>query len=275
MAIIKSAFTLIELLVVIAIIAILSAILFPVLAKAKIAAKKTTSLSNMRQIGLASMLYSSDYGDTAPPLFYFDPSNASYPSTFGLYYWPVLELNYMKNEKVFLDPLDTADDPLISDDGQGHGRFDSNNLYHYLLFGAWPSYGFNYFYLNTKINSPDPNGEGLPFYYVGKSLTTLASPADTVWFAEATAKDVTDPGTGHTTTQPVGYARIDPPSRWQPVSYPNALSQGHLWPRYSQNDTIINVGWADGHVKVASIGKLKGVGPTAATLDIAWNGLAE
>jgi len=49
----KRAFTLIELLVVIAIIAILAAILFPVFAQAKEAAKKTNALSNAKQQGLA------------------------------------------------------------------------------------------------------------------------------------------------------------------------------------------------------------------------------
>lgn len=61
------AFTLIELLVVIAIIAILAAILFPVFAQAKLAAKKTVALSNAKQIAIASQLYSNDADDFVVP----------------------------------------------------------------------------------------------------------------------------------------------------------------------------------------------------------------
>jgi len=60
----RKAFTLIELLVVIAIIAILAAILFPVFAQAKLAAKKASDLSNLKQIGLAAVMYTDDYDDT-------------------------------------------------------------------------------------------------------------------------------------------------------------------------------------------------------------------
>src|SRR5437667_8060368 len=56
-------FTLIELLVVIAIIAILAAILFPVFARAREAARKTSCLSNMKQLGLASNMYKQDYDE--------------------------------------------------------------------------------------------------------------------------------------------------------------------------------------------------------------------
>lgn len=60
------AFTLIELLVVIAIIAILAAILFPVFAQAKAAAKKTQDLSNVKNINTAIIMYGADYDDTYP-----------------------------------------------------------------------------------------------------------------------------------------------------------------------------------------------------------------
>ena len=62
----KKAFTLIELLVVIAIIAILAAILFPVFAQAKAAAKKTQCLANLKQLGFAFALYQGDYEDAYP-----------------------------------------------------------------------------------------------------------------------------------------------------------------------------------------------------------------
>ncbi len=63
----RSAFTLIELLVVIAIIAILAAILFPVFAQAKTAAKRTQDLTNVKNITLGVLLYTGDNDDAVPP----------------------------------------------------------------------------------------------------------------------------------------------------------------------------------------------------------------
>jgi len=62
----KRAFTLIELLIVIAIISILSAILFPVFAKARSSARRTACLSNVKQIGTAIGMYTSDYDGAFP-----------------------------------------------------------------------------------------------------------------------------------------------------------------------------------------------------------------
>lgn len=89
-------FTLIELLVVIAIIAILAAILFPVFAQARAAARKAACTSNMKQIGLAMQSYSTDYDGYMPP--------SQLPSTGANVSWPTMLFPYVKNEGVFVCP---------------------------------------------------------------------------------------------------------------------------------------------------------------------------
>ncbi len=69
----RRAFTLIELLVVIAIIAILAAILFPVFAQAKAAAKSTADLSNTKQMATAFAVYTTDFDDTYPCAYRYTP----------------------------------------------------------------------------------------------------------------------------------------------------------------------------------------------------------
>src|SRR5690349_5330135 len=71
----RSGFTLIELLVVIAIIAILAAILFPVFAQAREAARASSCLSNNRQIGISVRMYSQDYDEKFPMGTYPGPRN--------------------------------------------------------------------------------------------------------------------------------------------------------------------------------------------------------
>jgi len=69
-------FTLIELLVVIAIIAILAAILFPVFAQAKMAAKSITCISNLKQIGTGFQMYLGDNDDAFPVVYRQDADAA-------------------------------------------------------------------------------------------------------------------------------------------------------------------------------------------------------
>jgi prepilin-type N-terminal cleavage/methylation domain-containing protein len=101
------AFTLIELLVVIAIIAILAAILFPVFAQAKLAAKKTVALSNAKQIATANMIYMGDYDDALIKEFYGFPSDcSSWPSDGASYYgWRHIMSPYVaKSSGLLQDP---------------------------------------------------------------------------------------------------------------------------------------------------------------------------
>ncbi|MFM9873010.1 MAG: prepilin-type N-terminal cleavage/methylation domain-containing protein [Fimbriimonadaceae bacterium] len=99
----RTAFTLIELLVVIAIIAILAAILFPVFAQAKDAAKKTQSVSNLKQVGTAVAIYNADYDDVMPPSAYF-VGLGTLNQVFSVY--DALD-PYMKNKQILVSPADS------------------------------------------------------------------------------------------------------------------------------------------------------------------------
>jgi prepilin-type N-terminal cleavage/methylation domain-containing protein/prepilin-type processing-associated H-X9-DG protein len=103
----KMGFTLIELLVVIAIIAILAAILFPVFAKAKEAAKKTQAVSNMKQMNLAQIMYSADYDDMFAPKVRqgFGPAQGGPDPTQSMSFDKIIQ-PYMKNYQIFVSTQD-------------------------------------------------------------------------------------------------------------------------------------------------------------------------
>ncbi len=92
----RKGFTLIELLVVIAIIAILAAILFPVFAQAREKARQATCQSNLKQIGLAIIMYTHDYdGYLCPLTITLDPPicNSTY------FTWEMLIAPYITSER--------------------------------------------------------------------------------------------------------------------------------------------------------------------------------
>ncbi len=98
----RRAFTLIELLVVIAIIAILAAILFPVFARAREAARKSNCLSNLSQLGKGVMMYAQDYDEILPRAFFGTCGTASAAS------WADVLVPYVKNVKVYDCPSSTT-----------------------------------------------------------------------------------------------------------------------------------------------------------------------
>jgi prepilin-type N-terminal cleavage/methylation domain-containing protein/prepilin-type processing-associated H-X9-DG protein len=109
----KNAFTLIELLVVIAIIAILAAILFPVFAQAKAAAKNIKTVSNMKQVGTSQQLYLADYDDVYQQAGTMNGNGASWGTgacnaSVGCPSWDTLLMPYIKTFEIFSSDFDQA-----------------------------------------------------------------------------------------------------------------------------------------------------------------------
>lgn len=167
------AFTLIELLVVIAIIAILAAILFPVFAQAKFAAKKTADVSNARQAGIACMMYVGDNDDTMP-IFY------AYNSDPGIYTpaehkgTEVLILPYTKSKDIFKSPLDTGS-PFLSQD---EGPMAKGASTYFQAYGS--SYRFGHCNFSTVAGESSQNNKRDK--YTKDDIVTMgsfAAPAET------------------------------------------------------------------------------------------------
>jgi prepilin-type N-terminal cleavage/methylation domain-containing protein/prepilin-type processing-associated H-X9-DG protein len=170
----RCGFTLIELLVVIAIIAILAAILFPVFAQAREAARKASCQSNLKQIGLAATMYAQDYDETLPGPAFRRVGNTG-PTAYSNYWWganwmtwPELIIPYNKSVDIYTCPS-KRDAPYY-----GYSiNVNSSNDDH---AGAPTPPG----------NWCDGSGSGAPNPSQSAiTLAALTAPASTIWFYDS------------------------------------------------------------------------------------------
>jgi len=205
------AFTLIELLVVIAIIAILAAILFPVFAQAKEAAKKTQSLSNLKQIGLAWFLYNVDSEDTLMRVSIGKPTDGKV-----FYWWGSFDGTRLREEEGLLFPY-TRSRGIQSD--PSFPQTLRTTL-------GQTGYGYNYNYLSPSEYIPPTYAETpRPVNYA-----QIGAVAETVAFASCARMSFSLPH------RLEGNTYLEPPSS----EYPSFHA------RHSGVGTVL---WADGHVK--------------------------
>lgn len=176
----KSGFTLIELLVVIAIIAILAAILFPVFAQAKSAAKKTASLSNVKQIGTGFQIYANDNDDR---LSDSEHGSGGHPNnTSDLTNWAATNYPYIKGSSTY-----TAGDGSLETQA-------CNGIYQDV---SAPS-------CSTAQNTLGPTAaiaQGQPLYQQGFSYGVNANAMPVNDYSDAYAGNGLQPSSPITTTQ--------------------------------------------------------------------------
>jgi prepilin-type N-terminal cleavage/methylation domain-containing protein/prepilin-type processing-associated H-X9-DG protein len=169
----RHGFTLIELLVVIAIIAILAAILFPVFAQARERARAISCISNLKQIGTATMMYVQDYDET----YFVQPYPGSWTSpttgqTLYFNYYPDILYPYIKNVQVFKCP-DFTGYPFwpyttfIGSPGAPAGLQQSPNV------SSLGNYQLGYGINEILLDGVTPSGDLVP-----TTLAGISAPAD-------------------------------------------------------------------------------------------------
>jgi prepilin-type processing-associated H-X9-DG protein len=154
-----------ELLVVIAIIAILAAILFPVFAQAKLVAKKTVDLSNLKQLGSVMLMYANDSDDHFALVSYPSPGNT----------WPLRCQPYLRSWDILRSPGD--DSSLWPASGTPPPSLTDPS--------TDPRWGFRWtsYLLNAYMNGDYQGSDGS----IGEfsSGTNINSPSDVIYLALA------------------------------------------------------------------------------------------
>jgi prepilin-type N-terminal cleavage/methylation domain-containing protein/prepilin-type processing-associated H-X9-DG protein len=187
-----TAFTLMELLVVISIIAILAALLLPVLSAAKKRAAQASCINNLKQLGLGMQMYVDDNRDTFPGM----ASQHSGFQTSDWIYWrtnltypqveksPIVTTLANASSKLFRCPLDTDDSQRIAEVVDNNGPYlYSYSLTSYELTSTVDASG-NSHSVNPGMSSNFANGENLPF-----TLAAVRNPGSKIMLAEEVASD--------------------------------------------------------------------------------------
>jgi prepilin-type N-terminal cleavage/methylation domain-containing protein len=174
------AFTLIELLVVIAIIAILAAILFPVFAQARAAARKANGISMTKQVALAILMYNQDFDEAYPLAGWTCGSygpNGNIPNVCGLTQWPNVVAPYHKNAQIIEDPADTSTTGNYFSNGK-HTLIYNDLLAHNPIPVAGDPYGqVDWCGQNTGYCVPEAQE-------VGRTAASVVAPSDCVLITE-------------------------------------------------------------------------------------------
>jgi prepilin-type N-terminal cleavage/methylation domain-containing protein/prepilin-type processing-associated H-X9-DG protein len=243
------AFTLIELLVVIAIIAILAAILFPVFAQAKAAAKKTADLSNQKQIGTGLMMYCTDFDDLFPRNDYTDPARPSWAA----FTWREASAPYIKNGTPNVSWVNNQ--PLAMEGIWKSPAEPQNGRYGYNVHRAlmpneydW-QLGNQYVIPSRGQNSVDKVSETM-------LMTTVGINPD--WGSAALGMEVAWWWHGGAQWPPI-FTGLKSGAQWDndraPCSWGGDLNPSCGMPRYRYTEGA-NVVWVDGHAKYVKKGAL-------------------
>ena len=252
----KHRFTLIELLVVIAIIAILTAMLLPALSRVKEQARGISCLNNLKQIGLANIMYSADNDGFFVP---YSITNSTLPNQDGIYWFGVMVGSFYDLTRNPLLGAYYGDSPHLMLCPSSFSENYEGTLSNLEKATYGGGYGYNNWWFGMYSSTRGSTTTG-PFVYNVSNYTNLSG---TIMFGDCAR---TNRSTGEYQPQtPMMYCKMQPSGS----IYDNSQGTNHF-----RHLSRTNVAWADGHATSEPIGTLNDE-PTAYAYEIGFVGGAE